>query len=108
MILSPWILSLYGPGFREDWGIMVILVGSGVFQAVNDVVTQVTVCMEKMWWQLTILVVWAVTLLGGTYLLVPIYGVRGYVWSLVGAVVLGMLLNSTAAFVLVKRVSANL
>lgn len=108
MILSPWILSLYGRGFRQDWDIMVILVASGILQAVNDVVTQVTTCMEKMWWQLAILLVWAVTLLGGSYLLVPIYGVRGYVWSLVGAVVLGMLLNSTAAFVLVKRVSANL
>lgn len=102
MILSPWILSLYGPGFREDWGIMVILVGSGVFQAVNDVVTQVTACMEKMWWNFFIHVVWGTIVLGGSYLLVPNYGVRGYVWSFSLATIVHMFLNISAAIVIIR------
>ena len=63
------------PGFREDWSIMVILVGSGVFQAVNDVVTQVTVSKEKMWWNFFIHIVWGTIVLGVSYFLFPSYGV---------------------------------
>jgi O-antigen/teichoic acid export membrane protein len=102
MILSPWILSLYGPDFREDWDIMVMLVGSGVFQAVNDVVTQVTACMEKMWWNFFIHVIWGTIVLGGSYLLVPSYGVRGYVWSFSTATVVHLLLNTIAAMVIIR------
>ena len=107
MILSPWLLSLYGSGFRQDWDIMVILVGSGVFQAINDVVTQVTACMEKMWWRFALHIVWSVILLGGSYLLVPIWEIRGYVWALTAAIVTHMLLNSIAAFILMKRRPTN-
>ena len=81
---------------------MVILVGSGVFQAVNDVVTQVTVCMEKMWWNFFIHIVWGAIVLGGSYLLVPSYGVRGYVWSFSLATVVHVFLNISAAIVIIK------
>lgn len=97
--LSPWILSLYGPGFREHWDLVVILCVAAVCQAINDVVTQVTACMERMWWRFFIHIVWAVTLVGGAYLLVPQYGVRGYAWALTSAVFLHMVLNSIAAVV---------
>jgi O-antigen/teichoic acid export membrane protein len=108
MILSPWLLGLYGAGFHQDWDMMVILAGSGIFQAINDVAAQVTACMEKMWWRFAICLVWGITLLGGSYLLVPILGVRGYVWSLAATVVIHMLLNSTAAFILVRRACSKL
>jgi len=107
MILSPWILSLYGANFRQDWDMMVVLVSSGIFQAVNDVVTQVTAAMEKMWWTFGIHIVWGVILLGGSYMLVPVFGVRGYVWSMAAAVFNHMVLNSAAAFIIIKRAHIN-
>lgn len=103
MILSPWILSLYGPGFRRDWDMMLLLVGSGIFSAIAHVAGQVTACMEKMWWRFAISLLWAIILLGGSYLFVPILGVRGYVWSLIVAEVTHMLLHILASIVLIKR-----
>jgi O-antigen/teichoic acid export membrane protein len=102
-LLSPWIMSLYGPGFRQDWDMMVVLVASGVFQAVNDVVTQVLAAMEKMWWNFAIHVIWATVMIGGSALLVPDHGARGYVWAFATATVLHMLLNTSAAIIVLKR-----
>jgi O-antigen/teichoic acid export membrane protein len=103
MVLSPWILGLYGANFRQDWDILVVLAGAGICQAVNDVVTQVTAAMEKMWWYFYIHMAWGTILLGGSYMLVPEFGVRGYVWSLAAAVFNHMLLNSIAACIIMKR-----
>lgn len=100
--LSPWILSLYGSEFREDWDLVVILCAAAVFQAINDVVTQVTACMDRMWWRFFIHVIWVIMLVGGAYLTVPHYGVRGYAWSLTGAVFTHMVLNSVAAAVAIR------
>lgn len=107
MILSPWLLSLYGAGFRQDWDIMVILVGLGILQAVAYVLGQVSACMEKMWWRFAINLAWGIILLGGSYLLVPIWGVRGYVWSLVAAVVIHMLLHILAGIILIERIPSQ-
>jgi O-antigen/teichoic acid export membrane protein len=103
MICSPWVLSFYGPGFSQDWDMMVVLVGSSVFQAVNDVVTQVTASMEKMWWNFNIHIVWGAILLGGSYLLVPTMGVRGHVYAFVAATFVHMVLNISASTILIKR-----
>ncbi|MEE9294710.1 MAG: oligosaccharide flippase family protein [Phycisphaerae bacterium] len=101
-LLAPWILSLYGPEFRQDWDLIAVLMVAAVFQAVNDVVTQVTACTNRMWWRFFIHIVWAGTLVGGSYWLVPVYGVRGYAWALTLAVVGHMLLNITAAIVSIR------
>lgn len=101
-VLSPWIMSLYGPEFRQDWDMAVVLAGSGVFQAVNDVVTQVTAAMKKMWWNFAIYIVWSAAMVGGSILLVPHYGVRGYVWTFMAATVIHMLLNTSAAIMILK------
>ncbi len=103
MLLSKWILSLYGPEFPEAWDIMVLLLISGVFQAVNDVVSQVATCMEKIWWIFAIHVVWGAGLLGGTHLLAPRYGIRGYAWVWVIVTVVHMSLHGLAAWVLIRR-----
>lgn len=103
MALSPWILALYGKEFREDWDMMVILVGSGIFQSAKDVLARVTSSMGKIWWQVWMSVVWGAATLGGTYYLLPIYGVRGYVWTVAGASVLGLLMYAVAAAIILRR-----
>ena len=103
MIFSVWILGLYGPAFGGDWDMMVILVATGVLQSINNVVAQVAVSKEKVWWVFWIHVVWGAMLVTGSYLLVPYLGVRGYVWSLSGTYLVHLLLNSAAAFILIRR-----
>jgi len=103
MILSPWILGLYGRDFRQDWDIMVVLVGAGVFQAVKNVLSQVTASLEKLWWNFGLALIWAAVTLGGTALMVPRYGVRGYVWTVAFAAVLNMLMYALASAIIVKH-----
>jgi len=107
MILSPWILSLYGRGFRQDWDILVVLVGLGVFQAVIEVLSQVLACLEKMWWNFGFHVVYGAIMLGGSYLLVPNYGVRGFVWAYAAATIVHMLNHIWGTVVLLKISSHN-
>lgn len=102
MVLSPWILSLYGPDFKQDWDILVVLVGLGVFQAVIEVLSQVLACMEKMWWNFGFHIVYGAIILGGSYLLVPDYGVRGFLWAYAVATIVHMLNHIFAAIILMK------
>lgn len=93
-VLSPWILSLYGVEFRQDWDIMVMLIGVGVLEAANAAIAPVTTVMNKMWWRAGIHLTWAVVLVGGSYFGVSKYGVRGYVWALLGTKVIMVALYS--------------
>jgi len=100
---SPWILRLYGPDFRCDWDIMVILLSMGIFQAVADVLSQVMACMEKMWWNFGFHVAYGIIILGGSYLLVPHHGVRGFVWAYAVATIVHMLNHIWGAAILMRR-----
>lgn len=103
MVVSPWILGLYGPDFTRDWDIMVILLSVGVFQAVLEVLSQVMACMEKMWWNFGFHVVYGIIILGGSYLLVPQYGVRGFVWAYAVATIVHILNHIGGTAVLMRR-----
>jgi O-antigen/teichoic acid export membrane protein len=103
MLLSPWILSLYGRDFRQDWDILVILVGMAIFQSVIEVLSQLLACMEKMWWNFGFHVVYGAIILGGSYLLVPNYGVRGFLWAYAVATIIHMLNHIWGTTVLLRR-----
>jgi len=94
---------LYGPEFRENWDILIILVSSGVLQAINDVVTQVTASMGKIWWDFCVHLVWGAIIICGSLLAVPKYGVRGYAWTFLAATGVHMVINATLAFLLTKK-----
>jgi O-antigen/teichoic acid export membrane protein len=103
IVLSPWILRLYGPDFRQDWDILIVLVGLGVFQSVIEVLSQVLACMEKMWYNFAFHVVYGAIILGGSYLLLPNYGVRGYMWAYSLATVVHLLNHIASAIVFIIR-----
>jgi O-antigen/teichoic acid export membrane protein len=107
MVLSPWILSLYGRNFRQDWDILVILVGMAIFQAVIEVLSQLLACMEKMWWNFSFHLMYGAIMLGGSYLLVPQYGVRGFVWAYAVATIIHMLNHIWGTTVLLRKSSRN-
>jgi O-antigen/teichoic acid export membrane protein len=95
MALSPWILSMYGPDFRRDWPMMIVLLSAGVLQAVRDVVMQVSYSMGKVWYNSIVSALCGATVLLGSYAIVPSRGVWGYVWALLAGMVV-----STALYIL--------
>lgn len=101
--VSKWILSFYGPAFVQDWDLLALLALTAVFQAIEAVVSQVAASKEKFWWNFMVHIVWATLLLAGSYLLVPRYGVRGYVWTLCAAYLVHCIINFVTAMVLAGR-----
>lgn len=102
IVASRWILRLYGPDFTRDWDIMVILIIMGVSQSVLEVLAQVMACMEKMWWNFGFHIVYGTIILGGSYLLVPKHGVRGFVWSYAIATTIHLLNHIAGTAILLR------
>lgn len=69
-IASPYIMSLYGEGFRSGWPtLVVVLLTTGLF-AVQTPVGQIIVASGKMWIGFAMNLGWALTFILGTLLLV--------------------------------------
>lgn len=76
--LSPWVMALYGPGFREGWLILVLLVAAAPLHALSDIASGALLGMNRAWWVLSVNLLWGTTMLTLTVWLVPVWGVRGF------------------------------
>ncbi len=103
MALAPWVMGLYGPEFRGDWDMLVLLVGLAVLRAVDNVFSQVAMSHERVWLNFFVHFVWAGLLLSCTYWLVPQHGARGLVYAWVGAGVVKALLGALMTIIIVGR-----
>ena len=84
-VLSPWIMTLYGPGFREGWLILVLLVAAAPFHALSNIASGALLGMNRAWWVLGINLFWGATLLTLTVWLTPAWGVRGLATAFLAA-----------------------
>src|SRR5256884_2580137 len=75
--LSPWIMSLYGPGFRDGWIILVLLLAAAPPLALTKIASCALLGMNRAWWVLAINLCWGTMLLEITAWLVPTHGVLG-------------------------------
>jgi len=75
--LSPWIMSLYGPGFREGWTVLVLLLAAAPLHALAKIASGALLGMNRAWWVLGVNLGWGATLLAMTAWLVPTRGVLG-------------------------------
>ena len=76
-LLSPWIMGLYGPDFREGWPILILLVLAAPAHAVAKTATGALYGMNKAWWVFLSNLVWGGTLLLGALLLLEKFGALG-------------------------------
>jgi O-antigen/teichoic acid export membrane protein len=83
--LSPWIMSLYGPGFREGWTVLVLLLAAAPLHAVAKIASGALLGMNRAWWVLGANLAWGATLLALTAWLVPTRGVMGLAIGFVAA-----------------------
>ena len=73
IIVSPWIVTLYGSGYVGAQEILIILVFVAVVQAINSMIGHVIASVGEMWWGLFFNLLW-----GGLLLLFVIIWVRSY------------------------------
>lgn len=79
-VASPWIMGLYGPGFREAWSsLVVVLITAGIVGATNPV-GNVLAASGKLWLGFLMNAGWAVLWLSGTALLIH-WGALGVLWA---------------------------
>ena len=83
--LSPWVMTLYGPGFREGWLILVLLVAAAPFHALSNIASGALLGMNRAWWVLGVNLLWGITMLMLTVWLTPVWGVRGLATAFLAA-----------------------
>lgn len=74
---APWILDLYGPGFRDGWLIMVLVLAAAPLHGLSKISSGALLCMNRAWWVLFVNLLWGVILLILVVWLTPIYGACG-------------------------------
>ena len=85
-VASPWIMAAYGPGFREAWPTLIIVLVTGGLLAVQTPVGQILAASGRMWLGAIMNFGWALTFLAGT-------------WALLGWGASGLALARLAAYV---------
>lgn len=104
--LSPWVMTLYGPGFREGWLILVLLVAAAPLHALAQIASGALLGMNRAWWVLSVNLLWGATLLTLTVWLTPAWGVRGLATAFLTAY--GVLGTTSMAMVLFgSRIAVN-
>ena len=69
-IASPYIMNIYGEGFRSGWPTLVVVMFTAGFMACETPIIQILVASGRMWLNFWLNLVWAVTFIVSTLLLV--------------------------------------
>ncbi len=68
-LAAPWIMAMYGRGFRDSWLALVALCFAGVLQGAGHVVGSALTSLGRMWWGFALNGIWAIEILTATVLL---------------------------------------
>jgi len=74
---SPWIMSLYGPGFSESWWVLVLLLVAAPFHGLSKISDSTLYAMNKAWHVFWIKTLWGSSLIIITMILANEYGSIG-------------------------------
>jgi len=74
MFLSGAIMGLYGPGFREGAGVLVVVASTAMIMATGSATGPAIQAQGRMWLALAINLSWAVTMVAFTWATVPVLG----------------------------------
>lgn len=75
-ILSPWIMSQYGPSFTNGWPVLIVVLATGSLMAIQTPVVNFFAASGHMWLGSIIVSVWGIVMLAATWFLLP-YGAMG-------------------------------
>lgn len=74
-LCSPWVMSFYGPEFRDGWRVLVLLLAAAPLHALAKIASAALLGMNRAWWVLWVNLAWGMTLLAITSWLLPSLGV---------------------------------
>lgn len=76
-LLSPWIMGVYGPEFRDGWPLLVLLLAAAPLHGVSRIGMAALGAMNHAWWVLALNAGWGAALLSIALWLVPTMGAAG-------------------------------
>jgi O-antigen/teichoic acid export membrane protein len=66
-IASPYIMSIYGPGFAQHSGVLIVAIITGATVAIQVPMGQTTAASGSMWTEICMNLGWALVFFGGTW-----------------------------------------
>lgn len=103
VIFSPWLLSWFGPTFREEWPLLVILAFAAVVQAGVSILSQVTQSSGRTWKNFIFNSTYAIILVVVALLTIPRIGATGLAWSILAACIASFIAHGVLAVVLMRK-----
>jgi O-antigen/teichoic acid export membrane protein len=79
-VMSPWIMSLYGPSFINGWPVFIIIILTSFIIALQTPVANIIASSGQMWLGSLMNSAWAIILFFSTYLLVQ-FGAIGLAYA---------------------------
>lgn len=76
-VLSPWIMSLYGIGFRDGWLLLILLASAAPAHAMAKMASTALLGMNRAWSVAMLNGLWGVTMLVAASILTPSFGALG-------------------------------
>lgn len=83
--LSPWVLDLYGSGFRDGWLIMVLILAAAPLHGLSKIASGALLGMNKAWLVLFVNLLWGATLMALAVWLTPVWGALGLATAFLAA-----------------------
>lgn len=84
-LAAPWVMGLYGEGFRQGRPLVVLLAVAAVLAAANSAVGTAMVSRSRVWRAALYNAIWGVTLLAAALVWIPPFGARGLAGALIAA-----------------------
>ncbi|HTL18630.1 MAG TPA: oligosaccharide flippase family protein [Patescibacteria group bacterium] len=69
-VASPYIMSVYGPGFAQHSGVLIVSIVTGAVVAIQVPMGQTTAASGRMWTEICMNLGWALVFFGGTWLVI--------------------------------------
>lgn len=76
-LASPWIMGLYGEGFRDGWMLLILMVLAAPIHALTKIAATALFGMNRAWSVFGLNVIWGLTMLVLALILTPLFGVYG-------------------------------
>lgn len=106
MLLSKWIMSIYGPEFADGYPTFCLLMVSGIFLSLALVLERTLVSLGEVWKRLVVQLFWAVALVGlGHFFITHGQGVFGLAMAILVACMIKAVLASILSWVSVRRLT---
>lgn len=97
-LLSPWIMSLYGAGFRDGWMLLVLLAAAAPLHAVAKTASTALLGMNRAWSVAALNMMWGIAMLLIASILTPSLGALGLSVAFASAYFILMVLTVAILF----------